>query len=98
MDDQQLASIDQLDPDFAQASATLSDQVKTQYSQLAACLENLESTDQRIREQFERLFERRIALETRTVQHVLRIRDILTPQQQLMLVGLCRRCAPTEDN
>jgi uncharacterized membrane-anchored protein YhcB (DUF1043 family) len=98
MNDQQLASIQQLDPDFAQTSADLSGKVKEQYSQLAACLEDLQSTDQRIREQLEHLFESRIHLETRTVQHVLRIRAILTPEQQLMLVGLCRRCAPGEDS
>jgi len=97
MDEQQLASIEQIDPGFAQESAVLSQRVKQQYSQLAACLKDSQSTDQQIRGQLEPLFESRVQLEERTVEHVLRIRDILTPEQQLMLVGLCRRCAPIED-
>lgn len=97
MDEQQLTSIGQLDPNFTRESAELSQRVKQQYSQLAACLADSQSTDQQVRAQLEPLCESRIQLEERTVEHVLRIRDILTPEQQLMLVGLCRRCAPLED-
>ena len=89
---EQIPIIDQLDPDFEIKTAALRDLASKEYSHFYLLLTQTNSSDEVIRVQLEILLEIRIKLERRIVQHIIRIRSILSPKQQKNLAGLCGSC------
>lgn len=77
------------DPAFDADSAALRDKVLAARNTLASMLETPATPEADILAQVDRVSAAENALQRRVTQYVLRIRDHLTTQQQLNLMGLC---------
>ena len=77
------------DPAFAADLKRLREQLATCRSDLAAALDRADVTDEQIRARSEAAIAAGVALERRVTEHLLAIRDQLTPEQQKQLFGLC---------
>lgn len=77
------------DASFAGDLKRLREELATCRSELAAALERSEATDEQIRARSEAAIAAGVALERRVTEHLLAIRDHLTPEQQKRLFGLC---------
>ncbi|HUW82624.1 MAG TPA: hypothetical protein VMZ31_07465 [Phycisphaerae bacterium] len=85
-------AVEQADPDFSAESAELRQTLVDERIRLAALLENLDTPDEPILEQVERVIEAHDKLERRIARHVLAIRPHLTPAQQRELMSVCAGC------
>ena len=86
---EQIAAIDQADPDFDADAADLSNALDDAKTRLAEVLESDDATDEQIRKQFESTIEAHNALKRRVAEHILKIRTHLEPEQRSRLMGLC---------
>lgn len=77
------------DVNYESDLARLRSQLSERKSDLAATLEKPGSADQAIREGMEAVIAANDALQRRVVEHLLLIRDHLTPAQQQQLLSLC---------
>ncbi|WP_428937733.1 hypothetical protein [Fontivita pretiosa] len=77
------------DPTFPQDLRRLREQLNTRRNELAATLEQTDSSDELIRQRVEAVIAASADLERRVTEHLLTIRDHLTPQQQKRLLDLC---------
>jgi len=85
-------AVEQADPDFPAQSAELLQTLGNERAKLAALLENLDTPDESILEQVERVIEAHDKLERRIARHVLAIRPHLTLAQQRELMSVCAGC------
>ena len=83
------ADITRHDPAFDQDLKRLRAAVEDARTTLAALLEKPDASDKAIRDQVEVVITANAALQRRVMEHVLAIRDHLTPAQQRMLLNLC---------
>jgi len=81
----------QLDPQFETEVTQLADTVRARHRQFAGNLADTGVSDAAIQSSLEDLIAARTQLEQRTVEHVLRIRPLLTAEQQQRLIGLAQR-------
>jgi len=77
------------DPTFPQDLRRLREQLAARRNELAATLEQPDSSDELIRLRVEAVIAASADLERRVIDHLLSIRDHLTPQQQKRLLDLC---------
>ena len=85
----QQQEIAQDDPTFEADSTALRDKILATRNTLASMLEAPDATEAEILAQVDRVSAAENALQRRITQYVLRIRNHLTNQQQLNLMGLC---------
>lgn len=83
------ADIAHHDPAFDQDLKRLRAAVEDARTTLAALLEKPDASDKAIRDQVEVVITANAALQRRVMEHVLAIRDHLTPVQQQRLLNLC---------
>jgi Spy/CpxP family protein refolding chaperone len=83
------ATIAQHDVAFDQDLQRMRSDLQSKRGQLAAMLEKSDTTDQEIRDAVEAVITANAALQRRVMEHVLAIRDHLTPAQQQRLLSLC---------
>ena len=92
----QQVEVSQLDPAFETEVSRLTQRVRGLHSQFAQNLADPELADAVIQASLDELIAARVQMEQRTVEHVLRIRSLLNPEQQERLIGLsqrgCGRC------
>ncbi len=81
----------QRDPDFETDVTLLAEAVHTLHGQFAQNLTDPNVTDEAIELSLEELIVARARLEQRTTEHVLRIRSLLSVDQQRLLIGLSQR-------
>jgi Spy/CpxP family protein refolding chaperone len=81
----------QLDPAFEADVAQLAEAVRTQHRQFRQNLADPDVSDAAVESSLEELIAARTRLEQRTVEHVLRIRPLLSTEQQQRLIGLSQR-------
>jgi len=84
-----LTAVAQLDPNFAAESDELTRQVQEYHLGLSQLLENTQTDNETVREHLETFIRARSHLEQRTIDHILRIRHLLTSGQKQQLLGLC---------
>ena len=89
LSDRETESLDERDPGFAQDATELSDALYEARRALADLLEDPATPDDTIRQQVEKIIKAHSALERRATEHLLAIRDHLTPDQQKRLLGFC---------
>jgi Spy/CpxP family protein refolding chaperone len=87
--DAQLSAVAELDPSFSAESDELSRQVQEHHLSLSQLLENTQTDNETVREHLETFIRARSHLEQRTIDHILRIRHLLTSPQKQQLLGLC---------
>lgn len=91
LNEEQYSRILQVDPDYEQDAAAFSAGYRAERQQLGQLLMDAESSDSRITEQVEAVLEANSRLVTRIVDHILIVRDSLTPEQQQQFTELCNR-------
>jgi len=89
LSDKETESLDERDPGFARDATELSDALCEARRALANLLEDPATPDDTIRQQVEKIIKAHGALERRATEHLLAIRDHLTPDQQKRLLGFC---------
>jgi len=85
-------AVDRADPGFPAESSELLQTLADERTKLAALLEDVDTPDEPILEQVERVIETHDKLERRIARHVLAIRPHLTPAQQHELMSVCAGC------
>jgi Spy/CpxP family protein refolding chaperone len=86
----QQETIDQIAPDFEADCFNLMRQVRFAHMALSQTLQDANSADESIQEALESFIAARTAFEQHTIDYVISIRSLLTPDQQQRLIGLCR--------
>jgi hypothetical protein len=69
----------------------LRDALLAERTKLLALFEDIQSTDEALLQQIDKLILVHSEIERRIVKHVLVLRPYLTVEQQKWLIGLCRR-------
>jgi hypothetical protein len=77
------------DPTFDEDLRRLRGELESKRAALAELLENRDSTDAAVRDQVEAVIAANASLQRRVMEHVLALRDHLTPAQQQRLMNLC---------
>ncbi len=85
----QRAQVTADDPRFAEDLSRLRNDLQRGRADLAALLEQKDASDQAIRAQVESVIAANAALQRRVMEHVLAVRDHLTPAQQQRLLSFC---------
>lgn len=85
----QLTAITNADPDFAEELDQVTRRVEDHHLALSQRLEDTGTSDETAREHLEIFISARAHLEQRAVNHVLRVRHLLTPGQKRKLSNLC---------
>ena len=85
----QLTAVAQVDPNFAAESDELSRQVQEYHLSLSRLLENTQTDSETVREHLETFIRTRSHLEQRVIDHILRIRHLLSSTQRQQLMSLC---------
>ncbi|MBI9016830.1 MAG: hypothetical protein JEZ07_06155 [Phycisphaerae bacterium] len=88
----QVEAIKQLDPDFEDESAVLHDLTSKEYSQFFVLLSESNSSGEEIRYQLDKMLEAREKLELKIIEHIIRIRSLLSLEQQKKIAGICGNC------
>lgn len=83
------------DPAFTEDLAKLRAELAARRSELAAALDDPQTTDQQILARSEAAIAAANAVERRVTSHLLAIRDHLNPDQQRKLFGLCAESVRT---
>lgn len=89
--DAQRQTIARTHPDYETQAADLAAQVRAAHMTLARTLQDSNSPDESIQQALEHFITVRTLLERQTVNYVLAIRPLLTPDQQQCLIGLSQR-------
>lgn len=92
LDQQQMDSITEMDPDFDQQCQKLCTELETQRAELLAAFENDQTSDDEILRKTDELIKAHTSLERRIISHIIIVRPFLSSQQQRRLVGLCGSC------
>ena len=87
----QLTQIQEADPNFANESNVLYEELNNERQKLLLVLENPQSSDEEVLEQIDSLTTTHSRVERKIAEHVLVLRSYLTIEQQKWLIGLCRR-------
>lgn len=88
----QREAIQQQDPSFETDAAALGKTVSERRAALATLLENPDSTNEQILAQIDQVNEAEHALEKRVINYLLAVREHLTTDQQLRMMGLAANC------
>ncbi len=86
----QQSEVIQLDPSFEADVTPLTEQLRTLHGQFAQNLADPKVSEAVIQSSLDELIRVRVLLEQRTVDHVLRIRPLLSLDQQQRLIGLSK--------
>lgn len=89
--EEQQAEIAQWDPTFVTEVAQLTENVRANHHRFSQFLADPNASDHLIRASLEQLIGVREQLEHRTVEYVLRLRPLLSVEQQERLIGLSQR-------
>jgi Spy/CpxP family protein refolding chaperone len=91
LDAAQQEAVLRLDPEFEAEVTVMAASVRQSHAAFTRHLTDVEVSDQAIRASLEELVAARLVLEQRTTEHVLRIRSLLSPEQQQRLIGLSQQ-------
>ena len=86
---EQETAVIQLDPNFVTESEMLTEQMAEQHQRLSQLLEDPQAERETVFGQLDRFIEARTQFEQRTIDHLIRIRHLLTQEQTQKLLGLC---------
>ncbi len=88
---EQIAWVQQHDPDFDQQCLVLRDSLREAHMGLVASFDDEQTADEELLAQVDRLIEAHSSLERRVAEHVVALQPRLTQQQRQRLLGLCTR-------
>jgi len=88
---EQMRLVHMADPSFVEEAGRLRGQLVEQRREFARLLESDETSDEQLLEQLDRIVDTQAALERRAVDHLLKIRRFLTPEQRRRLFHLAAR-------
>jgi Spy/CpxP family protein refolding chaperone len=86
----QQQNISKISPNYETECFDLMRQVRAAHMGLSQALQDTDSSDDLIQEALESFIAARTAFEKHTIDYVISIRSLLTPEQQQRLIGLCR--------
>ena len=86
---EQEATVTRLDPNFVVESEQLTERMQQRHQGLSQLLEDPQADSPKVLEQLALFMNARSQFEQRTMDHLLRIRHLLTPNQMQQLLGLC---------
>lgn len=92
LNDEQSSQITAADPAFDTDAAAMQAEVQTERAALAKLLESADVTDEQILAQIDRVNVAEHALERRVISYLLKVREHLTAEQRLKLMGLAADC------
>jgi hypothetical protein len=88
LDEPQARAVNELDPEFPEELAVLRQSLEKGRLELASLFEETSATDDALRRQVEATIEAHNRLERRIAEHLIKVRQHLTPAQQTQLFNL----------
>lgn len=88
LSDEQAKEVTRIAPDFEKESGNLQQAMELERTKLCRLLEDIQSTDEQVLAQVEKVTATHDELERAVARYLLKIRKVLSPQQSKQLMGL----------